>query len=221
MGLEIRKIYQTVRDTGLPNCLSARVPLASALNLPAWEALTTGHAYDVWIREMLEFGFPLQFTGSVPNSAPVDNHSSAEKFPDHIHRFIEKELAEAAMLGRFDRHPFPTAKHVNPLMTRPKADPAQRRIIVDLSYPEGKGPNSFVLKNHVFGTYVHHHLPTIDQALAKARAMDMNVSLAVIDIERAYRNFRTDPIDWPLSVITFQQKFYLERALPFGARLFI
>lgn len=216
---KIKKLYQAVRDTGLPNCLAARVPLQSALNLSAWESLATGHPYDLWIREMLQFGFPLQYTGPVPKSALADNHSSTVKYPEHIQRFIEKEVSELAMLGPYDSHPFLTAAHVNPLMTRPKTDPAQRRIIVDLSYPQGQGPNSFVLKNHVFGTYIHHHLPTIDQALAKAREMDMNVSLAVIDIERAYRNFRIDPIDWPLSVVTFQGQYFLDVALPFGARL--
>lgn len=219
VGAQTQKIYQLVRDTGLPNSLSACVSLSSALKLDNWDALATGHPYDKWIRQMLEFGFPLQFTGPLPKPAPVDNHASALKYPDHIERFIQKELTEQAMLGPYERHPFPTSHHVNPLMTRPKTDPAQRRIIVDLSYPEGQGPNSFVLKNHVFGTYVHHHLPTIEQALAKARDMDMNVSLAVIDIERAYRNLRIDPIDWPLSVVTFQRQFYLDVALPFGARL--
>lgn len=216
---EIKHIYTTVRNTGLPNCLSARIPIGSSLNLPMWDTLATGHPHDSWIRELLEFGFPLQYTGPTPSTTIVDNHSSALKYPHHIQKFLEKELSEKAMLGPLPAHPFPTAAHVNPLMTHPKADPSQRRIIVDLSYPEGQGPNSYVLKNHVFGTYIEHNLPTIDHALAKAREMDMNVSLAVIDIERAYRNFRIDPIDWPLSIITFQESFYLDLALPFGARL--
>lgn len=62
-------------------------------------------------------------------------------------------------------------------------------------------------------------MPTINQTLAGARALDMNVSLAVIDIECAYRNFKIDPIDWPLSVLMFQHQYDLDTALPFGARL--
>lgn len=125
VGHETLLIYNAVRDTGLPNCLSARVPLASALNLPTWQALATGHPYDLWIREMLQFGFPLQYTGPIPSAAHVENHASALKYPEHIRRFIEKEITELAMLGPLEAHPFPDAIHVNPIMTRPKADPAQ------------------------------------------------------------------------------------------------
>lgn len=99
------------------------------------------------------------------------------------------------MLGPFERHPFPAVGHINPLMSRPKSDPKQRRIIVDLSFPPDAGINSKVYKGCVFGTFVPHTLPTIQHAVAAMRAQNLDVLMAVIDIERAYRNFRGDPID--------------------------
>lgn len=212
-------IYNAVRTTGLPNMFMARVPLASTLKVENWRALASGHAYDHWLLDMLLFGFPLQYTGPALKNNIVQNHASANNFPDHIVRYINKETSENAMLGPMDEPPFLEWGHVNPIMTRPKSSSSQRRIIVDLSFPKHNGVNTYVEKNYVFGQYVPHTLPTVDQALENIRAKDCHALLGIVDIERAYRNFRVDPLDWPLSLIMFEDKYYLDLAMPFGARL--
>lgn len=215
---ELVRIYNAVRQTGLPN-LHARIPLSSALKIPNWRAMATGHPHDSWLIDMLSFGFPLQYTGPPLAKRLTKNHSSADKFPDHVNEYICKETSELAMVGPFPTHPFPDWSYTNPLMSRPKANTTKRRIIVDLSYPEGSGINSFVTKNHIFGVEIQHTLPAVEQALDIAKLFDFDVYVGIVDIERAYRNFGTDPLDWPLSVIEVQQNFYLDVALPFGARL--
>lgn len=171
-----------------------------------WRAASTGHCDDSWLCKLLQYGFPLQYMGYVPNATLVQNHPSAVQFPEHVDAYIQKELAEEAFLGPFAAHPFPISGHINPLMSRPKSNTNQRRIIVDLSYPPSAGINAKVYKGYVFGTFLQHRLPTVQQAIAYIRARDRNVLMAVIDLERAYRNFRGDPIDWPLSVIHHNQK---------------
>ena len=44
-------------------------------------------------------------------------------------------------------------------------------------------------------------------------------TLAVVDISRAYRHFPTCPLAWPLLVLQHGQKYYFDRATPFGARM--
>lgn len=212
------KVYDSVRASGLPNVLGARIPLTTSLNISSWYALSTAHPYDDWLIEMMVYGFPLQYIGDIPRTNCTANHSSACRFPDHVNKFIRKELSEGAMIGPFDSNPFHDWSHVNPLMTRPKSNGSQR-IIVDLAYPEGVGVNSAVVKNYIFGKYFSHRLPTIDHAIAIARAMNFQILAAVIDIERAYRNYRADPLDWPLLVIAAQNQYYIDIELPFGARL--
>lgn len=211
-------IYQSVRATGLPNMIGARISLPSSLRIQSWRDLSLGHPHDDWLINMMVHGFPLQYIGSRPQTNCLANHTSALCHSEHVQAFIQKELSEGAMLGPFDRNPFYNWTHVNPLMTRPKPN-GKHRIIVDLAYPEGLGVNARVIKNHVFGVYINHHLPTIDHAVAIARSMNFQVLAAVIDIERAYRNYRADPLDWPLLVIAFQKRFYIDIGLPFGARL--
>lgn len=164
---QIQFTYNSVRDSGLPNSLAARIPLQSSLKIDNWRALSSNHLHDPWIIEMLEYGFPLQYTGPVPYSAVTSNHSSAINYPDHVKAYIDKEISEAAMVGPFREHPFPSSGHTNPLMSRPKSSPHQRRIIVDLSFPPNQGTNSYVQKSHVFSQYISHRLPTVDQALQR------------------------------------------------------
>lgn len=168
---------------------------------------------------MLLYGFPLQYTGPPVAKRLTKNHSSATNFPSHVSEYIQKEITELAIVGPFDQHPFPDWSYTNPIMSRPKTNSDKRHIIVDLSYPEGSGINSYVAKNHVFGKYIQHSLPVIQQAIDIAKELEYDVLVGIVDIERAYRNFRTDPLDWPLSVISFQEKYFLDVAMPFGARL--
>lgn len=122
------------------------------------------------------------------------------------------------MPALFKAHPFIDWDYTNPLMTRPKSD-GKRRIIVDLSFPKGLGVNAAVVKGLVFGNRVRHILPTVEQAIDIARSFGFQLSAGVIDIERAYQNFRSDPLDWPLLMIRANHTYFVDMALPFGARL--
>ena len=65
------------------------------------------------------------------------NHSSALKFPEHVHSYIETEMKYGAILGPFNHHPFQC--HVSPFLTREKPNSSNRRVILDLSFPAGNG----------------------------------------------------------------------------------
>lgn len=215
----VTQIYNTVKALGLPNSLGAKVPLQSSLKLLNWRELARHHSLEEWLLPMLEYGFPLQYSGPAPTNNHITNHTSVLEFPLHVSKYIRKELAEGALAGPYDHHPFPDAQYTNPIMSRPKGTSNDRRIIVDLAFPEGHGVNAHVVKNCVYGQPLQHELPTTQHAVDMARALDLNLVVAVVDIERAYRNYRSDPIDWPLLVISFENKFYIDLGLPFGARL--
>ena len=38
------------------------------------------------------------------------------------------------------------------------------------------------------------------------------------DVSRSYKNFRSDPLDWPLLVLGWNGAYYLDTTMPFGAR---
>ena len=77
-------------------------------------------------------------------------------------------------------------------MTRPKTDSKQRRVILDLSYPDG-GVNAGITKNCLEGKAVNYTLPSIDNLVARVQELGQGSFLWKADLTRAYRQLRCDP----------------------------
>lgn len=214
---ETLRIYDRVKATGTYKAFALREELPSELRYRNWERAKTGHIDDQWIVDLVKYGFPLQFHYDFDcvHEEEFPNHASGANYPQHVRAYISTETANATLLGPFKAKPF-TRMNVAPIMTRPKADVRKRRVIVDYTYPEGIGINAKIPKNELFGVHVSHTLPTVAQAIEVIREKRFDVRLATIDLERAYRNFKTDPFDWPLTTIAFDGGYYVDTGVPFG-----
>lgn len=199
--------------------LGPRSPIDSCNNIDVWRQLSTGHDDDEGIIDCIQFGFPLQFRGPPLSNCFTGNHPSAIRYPNHIDTYIEKEVKLGALAGPYNNEPFTPWCNVGPLMTREKTTSADRRIIVDLSYPPGAGPNSYIVKNTIFGQLHRHTLPSVQDAIKIIVGYQFNVLLAAVDISRAYRNFPVCPYDWPLNCISHREKYYIDLCMPFGSRI--
>lgn len=187
--------------------------------MDAWRAIATGCNDEAWLIDCIQFGFPMQYRGPPLHNTVVSNHPSAVNHDSHVSKYIRSEISMGALIGPFDHPPFKDWCNVAPLMTREKANKTDRRIIVDLSYPAGNGPNHFIVKNEVFGSAVAHVLPSVNDAINIITSLEFDVMLASVDISRAYRNFALDPFDWPLACIHHHGKYYIDRCMPFGSRI--
>ena len=215
------KIYEATINAKNINSKGARRVIPSGLNIDHWATLSTGHSDDQTVLDGVRYGFPLQYKGGpiYREGPPVPNHHSARYHGDAIDKYIATEIRHGTLVGPFKEPPFTPWAHVSPLMTRPKSDSADRRIIVDLSYPDG-GVNRYINKHQVGDEFVSHMLPTVHQALDVVRDKGIeNTLLASVDISRAYRNFRTCPTDWPLLNIYHNGEYFIDTAMPFGSRL--
>ena len=76
--------------------------------------------WDKQLIDLLTFGFPLDFDRSVTLHTTVENHKSAQQFPDQVQDYLNTEISHGAILGPFKNLPFKI--HTSPLMTRPKQD---------------------------------------------------------------------------------------------------
>lgn len=104
------------------------------------------------------------------------------------------------------------------LMSRPKRDSNSRRIIADLTFPSKYSVNAFILKNAVWGKSRPHTLPTVHEFVDRFKVSGRNSYMSTVDISRAYKNFRSNPLDWPLLCAYWQNSYYCDITLPFGAR---
>ena len=214
----ITRIYDVVRGTGLPNAMAARNILPTKLNLGAWcnNLEDIGGRPQLW--DFLRFGFPLGYVGPVSDTAGVDNHASANDYPEQVDKFIRGEKEKGGLMGPFSNPPFAPWCHESPLMSRPKADPTTRRVITDMTFPYEASVNAFVIKNGVFGIEMEHTLPTVEALVRDLKAMGQGAYLATLDIARAYKNFNSDPLDWPLLCFGWGGEHFYDTSIPFGAR---
>lgn len=215
----VLNVYNACAKQVAHNVLGPRLSLANQNNVQAWRDISTSHPDDKWIIECIEYGFPLQYRGPPMENHFDGNHPSAENYQAQVTAYIKKEVQIGGLVGPFDDVPFTPWCNLAPIMTREKATKSERRIIVDLSFPEDNGPNSFITKNLVFGRKVTHALPSVNDAVRIITSLDFNVVLSTVDIARAYRNFNVDPLDWPLTCIWYDNQYYVDICMPFGSRL--
>ena len=215
---QLVRIYDTVRATGLPNPMAARIPVPTSLNLEAWRDCIEEIGGRPHVLDFLTYGFPLGYVGPTSDSVEVGNHPSAEDYPADIALFLKKEKEKGGLLGPFTCPPFVPWCHVSPLMSRPKSHSSERRVITDMTFPPEVSVNAFVIENGVYGIEMDQSLPTVDNLVQHIRHMPQGVFLATMDIARAYKNFNTDPLDWPLLSLAWRGQYFCDVTIPFGAR---
>ena len=210
-------LYSEVRATGLPNYMGTRRKIPSQLNCEKWDELLEEYE-DRQICDFIKYGWPVSFTApSLPISTPA-NHASALRHPEAIKRFIDKELHMQALLGPFPEDPFQPWTKVSPLMTRDKKEGSGKRVILDLSFPPGRSVNDGIIKNFFQGDDFFYTLPTpldlADHILKAGRG----AYLWKADLQRAYRQLRIDPLDYPLLAIRHNNMTYIDVCPSFGCR---
>ena len=207
------QIADIIRQTGLPNYQAARFPLSSGLNIEAWEHLLKDYP-DKFLIQYLKFGFPLSICNhdnfKISN---VTNHHSATQYPQAVQDYISKELKQGALLGPVD-HIHSPHLHCSPLLTRPK-DEDKRRIILNLSHPKGASFNDNVDKANFDNRSFSLKLVTVDDIVQEILALD-DPLIFKIDVSRAFRNLRVDPVDVLKLAIVWDGSYYLNSAIVFG-----
>ena len=158
------KVFQT------PNYVGAWIPVLSQLNVKMWRHLLRDYKFSR-VLDYIEFGFrvSLDIKGFVPQLDVNVNHSSALAFPRDLSKYFEVETSLQAMGGPFGKSPFENL-HFSPLMSRPKPD-GTRRVIVDLSWPQGGGVNTYISDGVYDEVVFQLKYPTIDHIVQKIQSL--------------------------------------------------
>ena len=101
--------------------------------------------------DLLDYGWPLDYTSTQIPVPTYENHSKDEDDVIHIETFIAKKLNHSAMFGPFESAPFKPWLQCSPIMTRPKKNSLDKRIIIDLSFPRGRSVSVSIVKGFYLG----------------------------------------------------------------------
>ena len=210
---DILQLHKMLREDGRHNYEGLQIPVPSNLNYRVW----AGYLREYWdwqLPLLIKFGFPLDFNrDSVVTSHDI-NQKSATEYPDHVSVYLEEELRHQAILGPFN-HP-PIAKlHISPFMTRDKPNSENRRVIIDLSWPQGNSVNAGVPSDKYLGTEFVLTYPSVDNITQEVLRLGRGCKIFKVDIRRAFRHVPIDPGDVDLLGLHWKE-YFIDRSLPFG-----
>ena len=218
-GVDYVSLHERVRASGFPNYVSCRLSVPSRLNIPLWRQYLHDY-HDARICDFLEYGWPVGYDYST-QGFPVSqlrNHQGALLFPDAIDSYLQNEICRNAVLGPFETNPFSCSVALSPLNSVPKHDSAERRIIVDLSWPAGTSVNDGISSSSYLGEDISLTYPTVDSIASLIWSVGTGCLLYKRDLKRAYRQFPVDPLDYPLLGYCWKHSLYFDLVLPMGLR---
>ena len=208
-------LHKVIKASGEYNFKYCQINVKSQLNPDVWDELLEGY-WDFQLPFLIRFGFPLDFDRNSKLESHSENHASAKNYPQHVQAYLEEEMEYNAILGPFDQPPLKSI-HTSPFMTREKSNSTNRRVIIDLSFPQGKSVNAGSAKDIYLGTPFVLKLPTIDHITNRIRSLGKGCMIYKIDIKRAFRHVKLDPRDYDRLGL-HQDKWFLDTCLPFGFR---
>ena len=214
-GLSPFNIHALIRVTNKPNYIEARLPVKSQLNISEWKSRLTNY-WDQQLLQLLEFGFPLDFNRNCPLRREGTNHSSAFEHPSDVDANIKEETEFNAILGPFHQNPI-EGGHCSPFMTRHKPNSDRRRVIIDLSWPQGASVNSGINKNAYLESQFDLTFPSVDDITNEVKRLGRGALLYKVDVSRAFRHVKVDPGDYDLLGLEWGGT-YVDTCLPFGTR---
>ena len=203
--------------SGQPNFLGCKIPVVSNLKLDFWKSMLSQY-HDNDVCNFLEIGFPIGFLGTLSQSFKPKNNSGAREYPDHIFRYLQKELKFQAIIGPFKSNPFITNLQLPPLNTVPKGSEGDRRIILDLSFPPDNGINSQISKDHYPGEKIGLRYPSVDDLVNIIKKKGRSCLMYKKDLSRAYRQIPIDPGDVHLVGYQWKGHIFFDKVLSMGLR---
>ena len=156
-------------------------------------------------------GFPLHYKGA-RQEFNCTNLKSALQNQHIVKQKIQKEVQEGRVAGPFEHRPLPNLR-ISPLGLVPKKG-GDFRLIHHLSYPQGNSVNDFIEPELCSVNYTK-----FDKAVQMIQQLGKGALLGKADIKSAFRLIPIRPEDFDLLGFKFDEKFYFDKALPFGCSI--
>ena len=213
-GPEVQRniqLHSLVKMSGMPNFKGCRVPIKTAINVEIFRSRRPLSFWSLISPLVLRAWFSRQCRRAI---------TGGMDFPQAIDDYVRKECELGATLGPFDHNllgDFPLA--LSPLNSVPKSETSDRRIILDLSFPPGRGVNDGIARNMFLGEPYRLRLSGVDDMVDLIHRKGPRCLLFKRDLSRAFRQFAVDPADLDKLEFEWRGKLFLDRVLAMGLRM--
>lgn len=218
-------LHEQVKRSGKYNFESCRIRVNEKINTEYLRSLLQLFDYnDSLVCDLIEFGFPLGFTGNEDTMLPVKeiwkykNYKGATDYPVEIGNYLVKEMNCGAIIGPFKNNPFTHNLLISPLNSVPKKVVTDRRVILDLSSSTVNAVNNFIDKDNYLGECVDLLFPKVDDFVNLILAKGQGCLLFKKDLCRAYRQINICPSQYNLVAYVWQKHIFCDTVLSMGLR---
>ena len=160
----------------------------------------------------------MDYASSLSSARIAHNHKGALDFPSAVDSYLSMELDRGAVIGPFAGNPFSRPIVVSPLNSIPKANSAERRMILDLSWPSGSSINDAIPDRIYLSQPYSLVNPTIDTIADRVASLGSGCLLFKRDLQRAYPQFPINLFDYPLLGYQWNNDLYFDIVLLMGLK---
>ena len=107
---------------------------------------------------------------------------------------------------------------ISPISTWPKKTSEDRRIIIDLSFPQGQAVNDGMIKDNYMGKTIELTFPRVDDLAYRVYTLGPGTMMFKIDLSHYFRQLPLDPGDYSLIGYVIEDQLYFDKMLPMGMR---
>ena len=204
-----------VSSSGSCNAHGLKIPVPCFWNLDKLESMLSNY-HNKEALEFLKYGWPISHDGRRYNTEKLKNWQGAVLNKSAVHTYLENEIKHRSVIGPFQNNPFIQEAGISPLNTRDKKDSVEKRIILDLSFPEGSAINEGIDKSKYLGLEITWKLPTVDTLVNLMVLKGVGSLLFKCDLRRYYRQIFVDPADVAKLGYYLDDFLYFDATLPMG-----
>ncbi|QRV93564.1 Fungal Zn(2)-Cys(6) binuclear cluster domain [Ceratobasidium sp. AG-Ba] len=167
----------------------------------------------------LSQGFPIGSSNMISRTSVPVNHRSALDNPAVVEASIQSELAAGRYTGPYSKEalealigPFRSA----PLGVVEKSTPGEFRIIQDFSYPRS-GSDHPSLNAEIDPDAYSCEWGFFEDVVRLVLSAPPGAEAATLDVDAAYRRMPVKPADQHNTIISWNNRHYVDHCVPFGA----
>ena len=217
------KIIELVIMSGKPNCEACQIRVNHNWNFKLLSDLLVDY-HDREVLKYLQFGWPIDRDNDAPLEMGGHNHKGTTEYPDHIDKYIAKEIALGAMIGPFDVIPFDKVPvGISPLSSRRKKDSVDWCVIMDCSWVIRNSLNDGLDKNKYMGQSIRLVYPTVDTLARHVHEMAQTSTEPIYffkeDMDHAFRQLFACPQSVPYLGFRWWNLYYFDLVMMMGCRI--